>query len=373
MSIWRYRDFRFVGAILSPEAGTMSPDRPADIAQKSGRRTEWERVQTMTALRKATGLLLGATAILLAAPALAADKVTVAYFLEWPTANQVAQVSKEYDKAMGVEVEWRAFGNGNEMTQAMVSGDVQIAYSQGFPPFVVGVSNGAPLKMVGVAVTYAENDLCIVRDDAKITKENAKELEGKKVATPIGNVTHYKLLKTLEHLGVDATKVNLVQMNGADAAVAMVRGDVVMGCAFGGPLDRMKEVGKPLMTGAEQEAVGINTFDIISTTETFAKEHPDKLKAFLAVTDAANAAYKANPDGAYETVSKAAGMDLEATKKTMANFGFPSLADQAGANWLGGGSAAAAKGVADVMAGAGGLEKPLDDYSKFIDASFLAK
>lgn len=106
-------------------------------------------------------------------------------------------------------------------------------------------------------------DLCIVRDDAGITKENARELEGKKVATQLGNVTHYKLLKTLEHLGVDAAKVELVQMNPADAAVAMVRGDVVMGCAFGGALDRMKEVGKPLMTGAEQEAVGINTFDVI--------------------------------------------------------------------------------------------------------------
>ena len=45
-------------------------------------------------------------------------------------------------------------------------------------------------------------------------------------------------------------------MNGADAAVALVRGDVTMACAFGGPLDRMETVGKPLMTGAEQEAVG---------------------------------------------------------------------------------------------------------------------
>ena len=150
--------------------------------------------------------LAGAASGFGGASAAAQDKVTVAYFLEWPTANQVAQVDKTYDEALGVEVEWRAFGNGNEMTQAMVSGDVDIAYSQGFVPFVVGVTNGAPLKLVGIAVTYAENDLCIVRDDAGITKENAKELEGKKVATPTGNVTHYKLLKTLEHLGVDAVE-----------------------------------------------------------------------------------------------------------------------------------------------------------------------
>ena len=100
------------------------------------------------------GLML-AGALLAAGAAAAQDKVTVAYFLEWPTANQVAQVDKTYDEALGVEVEWRAFGNGNEMTQAMVSGDVDIAYSQGFVPFVVGVTNGAPLKLVG-----HRGDLC---------------------------------------------------------------------------------------------------------------------------------------------------------------------------------------------------------------------
>ena len=316
------------------------------------------------------GLLL-AGSMLAAGAAAAQDPVTVAYFLEWPTANQVAQVDEAYAEALGVPVEWRAFGNGNEMTQAMVSGDVDIAYSQGIVPFVVGVTNGAPLKAVGIAVTYAENDLCIVRDDAGITQANAKELEGKKVATPTGNVTHYKLLRTLDHLGVDQSKVEIVQMNGADAAVALVRGDVTMACAFGGPLDRMKTVGKPLMTGAEQEAAGINTFDIISVTESFAAEHPDLVKAFLEVTEQANAAYAADPEAAYEKVSGAAGMDLDATKAMMANFAYVTNEEQAGPNWLGGGVQEAAKGVAEVMVGSGNLEKPLDDYSPAIDASFL--
>jgi taurine transport system substrate-binding protein len=317
------------------------------------------------------GIALAAASVLGAGVAAAQDKVTVAYFLKWPTANQVAQVDKTYDEAMGVEVEWRAFGNGNEMTQAMVSGDVDIAYSQGFVPFVVGVTNGAPLKLVGIAVTYAENDLCVVRDDAGITQANAKDLEGKRIATPIGNVTHYKLLKTMEHLGVDSSKLELVQMNPADAAIALVQGDVPMACAFGGPIDRMKTVGKPLMTGAEQEAAGINTFDIISVTESFATEHPDLVRKFLEVTEAANEAYKADPDSTYDKVSGAAGMDLDATKATMANFGFPTPEEQSGPNWLGGGVQEATKGVAEVMVDAGNMDAALDDYGAFVDPSFL--
>ena len=310
-------------------------------------------------------------AMLFASSASALDKITVAYFLEWPTANQVAQLEKTYDEAMGVEVEWRAFGNGNEMSQAMVSGDVQIAYSQGLVPWVVAVTNGLPLKLVGVAVSYAEADNCVVHADTGITQANASELEGKQIATPIGNVTHYKLLRTLDHLGVDASKVNMVQMNGADASVALARGDVAAACAFGGPLQRMKEYGDELMTPAEQEAIGIRVFDVVSVTEDFANDHPDLLKKFMQVTDEANAAYNADSGPFVETISTAAGMDLAATEDMLAMFSFPSAAAQKSEAWMGGTVQAFTKEVADFFVQQGQLERALDSYDFAIDDSYL--
>ena len=296
-------------------------------------------------------IVAAGAAALFVSSASALDKITVAYFLEWPTANQVAQLEKTYDEALGIEVEWRAFGNGNEMSQAMASGDVHIAYSQGLVPWVVAVSNGLPLKLVGVAVSYAEADNCVVHADAGVTQANAADLEGKKIATPIGNVTHYKLLRMLDHLGVDASKVDMVQMNGADAAVALSRGDVAAGCAFGGPLQRMKEFGSELMTAAEQEAIGIRVFDVVSVTEDFAKDHPDLLTKFMAVTDQANAAYSADPGRYQETISMAAGMDLAATENMLGMFSFPSAADQKAEAWMGGDRAG-------VHQGGGGLLRP---------------
>ena len=238
-------------------------------------------------------------------------------------------------RKMGVTLEWRAFGNGNEMSQAMASGDVDIAFSQGLVPFVVAVTGGLDLRLVGVAVSYAEADNCVVRSDSGITQENASELEGMRIATPIGNVTHYKLLRMLDHLGVDASQVEMVQMNGADAAVAVARGDVVMGCAFGGPLQRMLEFGAPLMTAAEQEAIGIRVFDVISTTASFAEEHPELLSSFLEVTDRYNGLYAADPEAYYETIAQAAGMDLDATINMLGMFAFPSAEEQASDAWLG--------------------------------------
>jgi taurine transport system substrate-binding protein len=300
------------------------------------------------------------------------EKITVAYFLEWPTPNQVAQVEDTYSRELGVPVEWRAFGNGNEMTQAMASGDVQIAYSQGLPSYVIAMTNGVPLKLVGIAVSYAAADNCVVRNDANITKENAKDLEGKKVATPIGNVTHYKLLRMLDHLGVDPKKVEMVQMNGADAAVAFARGDVVMGCAFGQPMVRMLESdGHLLMTPEEQEAAGIHVFDVITATEEFAAEHPDLLKKFMEVTENANRAFAENPEQYYETISKAAGMDLEATKNMMGMFTFPTAEEQKSEAWMGGMLKDYTKQVADFFVEQGQLDKALDDYTSGIDTSYL--
>lgn len=310
----------------------------------------------------------------LAAPALAADKpdeITVAYFLEWPTANQVAQLEQTYDKELGLKVNWRAFGNGNEMSQAMASGKVQIAYSQGLVPYVVAVSNGLPLQLVGVAVSYAEADNCVVSKASGITKANAKQLEGKKVGTPIGNVTHYKLLRMLDHLGVDASKVNMVQMNGADAAVAFARGDIVMGCAFGGPMLRMKESGNYLMTAAEQEAIGIRVFDVISVTDEFANTHPDLVQKFMDITDRANAAYAKDQAAALPKIARAAGMDEAATKNLLSMFSFPSKADQASQAWLGGTVQKFTKQVADFFVQQKQMDKALDSYDASITDKFV--
>ncbi|MBS1270833.1 MAG: Taurine-binding periplasmic protein [Gammaproteobacteria bacterium] len=321
-----------------------------------------------------------ATAVLVTAfvsgTSVAAEKpgeITVAYFLQWPTANQVAQVERWYDETMGIEVNWRAFGNGNEMSAAMASGDVQIAYSQGLVPWVVAVSKGLPLKLVGVAVSYAENDQCVVHADTGITKENAKELEGKRVATPIGNVTHYKMLRVLDHLGVDANKVNVVPMNGNEAAAALSRGDVAMACAFGGPLVEMKRHGSVLMTAEEQEAIGIRVFDVISVRSEFAEEHPELLAEFLKVTDRANKAYIKNPEKYQPIIAEASGMEPDAAVDMLSKFSFPTTGEQLSDAWMSGTVQSFTQEVADFFVEQGEMDKALDSYDSLIDSTYLKK
>ncbi len=320
----------------------------------------------------AAALLFGTISL----PSFALDELNIAYFLEWPSANQVAQLEETFDKRMGLKVNWRSFDNGNAMTAAMLAGDIDIAYSQGFVPFVVGVSKGADLKLIGVAMTYSENDNCVANKSLDITQENAKtKLVGKRIGTPTGNVTHYKLLRMLDHLGVNKDDVRILSMSNADASAAFVRGDVDMGCGFGGALNRMKKEGSLIMTGAEQEAIGLKVFDIVSVTGDFAEKHPDVVRQFMQITEDANLAYNRYPERFYSVLSKASGMELEDTIDTLGKFTFLDKSEQLSTQWMLGGIQKFTKEVADFFVEQGQLPRSLsqEQYDKTIDAGFLAE
>ena len=100
-------------------------------------------------------------------------EITVAYFLEWPTPNQFAQTNKMYEEALGVKVKWVSFDAGTAMSAAMASGDVHISFSQGVTPFLVATAAGQDLQVVDIAVSYSDNDNCVVRSELEVNKGNA--------------------------------------------------------------------------------------------------------------------------------------------------------------------------------------------------------
>ncbi|MCY4135335.1 MAG: ABC transporter substrate-binding protein [bacterium] len=302
------------------------------------------------------------------------DELNVAYFLEWPTANQVAQARQTYDDVLGLTVNWIPFASGGDMAQAMEAGDIDISYSQGLTPFANFVTGGSDLLLIGVAVSYADADNCVANPDLGITADNAAEtLAGQSIYTPLGNVTHFKLLKMLEYLGVDTATVELIQSEGGPAAVAALdSGEVAMACAFGGAVNQMVANGGNLvMTGSEQEAIGIRVFDIISTTGTFAAEHPDVVTAFLQVTEDANVAYNDDREPFIDTIAGAAGMERAPTIALLDAFSFPERDVQLSRAWLGGTVQQVMKDQMDFFVAQGEIESALPSYDSFVDTSFL--
>lgn len=267
------------------------------------------------------------TAAVAVTPSVAAEKVNVAFFLEWATPNLIAKVDKSYEKAMGVEVNWTDFKTGTAMTQAMLSGDIDIAYSQGLAPFVTAIQQGAPLKMIGIAVVYEAND-CFVKNGLGITGANASELEGKTVAVPLNTMADFAFRKYMAHYKVDISKMKIVDQAPPDGAKSLADGAVDMACVFGGVASKASaEVGTPIMSKDDKVKAGIGSFDVISVTEKFATENPELVKAFMEATEEANAAWKGT-DAQYQKVADAAGMKLDTTKSQVDGFIMPSAKEQ---------------------------------------------
>ena len=258
------------------------------------------------------------------------------------------------------------------MSAAMASGDVQISFSQGIPPFVVAASAGQDLQIVDVAVSYSENENCVVRSSLEISKENAKELEGKQAGVPIGTAAHYGFLKQMEHFGVDTSTMKIVDMAPPDGAAAFANGNLDMVCGWGGSLRRMKEHGNVLLTGAEKEQLGIQVFDATTVSAQWAQENPDLLARFLKVTADMNAKYAASgADEMLPVIAKAAGMKEAASRQTMAGFSFPDIKEQLSQKWLGGGTQKFLKQVGDFFVEQGTIPKARDNYGSAVDASYL--
>ncbi|MFT6022011.1 MAG: taurine transport system substrate-binding protein [Ascidiaceihabitans sp.] len=308
-----------------------------------------------------------------AATAAGHEEITVGYFLEWPMPFLASKASGAYDEALGMTVNWVSFETGTAMSAAMASGDVQLSVSQGVPPFVVAASGGQDIQVLDVAVSYSDNDNCVISAGLEIDKDSAGELAGKKVAVPLGTAAHYGFLRQMDHFGVALDSLTIVDMAPPEGAAALGQGAVDFACGYGGGLTSMREHGNTLLTGAEKEALGILVFDVTSGPAGYVAENGETVSKFLAVTAAANDEWNANKsDDMLAIIAEQAGMDLEAARGAISTMKFPSTDEQLSETWLGGNAATFMKGVADVFVTAGSIDGALDDYSGAVNAGPLA-
>ena len=324
-------------------------------------------------MKKTINIMLGsivAFTLSMSAAFSAANEVRIAFFLEWATPNQEAKVKKVFDDALGVPVKWTNFATGGEMTEAMLSGDIDISYSQGLTPFVNAVNAKAPIKLVDIAVIYGMGGTTCVAAKG-IDKGNASsKLDGQKVAVPLGTMADYVFKETMRVVGADISKMKVVDMNPEDGSAAFVNGDVAMACLFGGKsIKAAKEKGASLLTVKEAQDAGIAGIDITSVTNKFLKENPGMVRTFVEVTHEANARYN---DGKADmnVIAKDAAMDLAGTKKQMGGFEFPNAATMKSKYLNDGGILMTYLSVMGNMFATS--ENPaLKDYSKVVDTNFL--
>jgi taurine transport system substrate-binding protein len=198
---------------------------------------------------------------------------------------------------------------------------------------------------------------------------------GKRVAVPFVSTTHYSLLAALKHWGVDAKKVNIVNLRPTEIAAAWQRGDIDAAYVWDPALGQIKAGGKVLTSSAEVARWGAPTFDAWIVRKDFAQKNPGFVTAFARITGEAYAAYRKDPkaftaDAArVDKIARVTGAKREDVPELLAGSNFPTLAEQA--RLLAGSTVQAVADTAAFLKAQGKIDAVLPHYKPYVSPRYV--
>lgn len=321
--------------------------------------------------------LLAVTFVISGPVAAKTKKITVAYFPGWPGTFEYGWAQGWFEKEMGIKVDFREFGSGADMTTAMASGDISIAYALGTTPFTIAVTQGLPLKIVAVSENYSQSENLVARPGLGIV--SPRDLIGKTVGVPFGTTAHYRFMGILKTFGIEEKQLKILDLSNPDIISAFIRKDIDAGCAWEPAVSQMIENGGHLLVSSEDQIRwGYSTYGVVAVSKKFAEKNQELLVKFLKVMNTSTAFYHKDPMATYGPIGKMAGITSDKTKAIMDTMGFYEKDVQLSQAWMGtsskpGDIAPNLKKVADFLVSQGAMDKALDDYAKFIDVSYMEK
>jgi taurine transport system substrate-binding protein len=328
-------------------------------------------------LNKRQMVLVAAAALLASTGALAQAKKEVTFaHQDMLVPLRTVMESGELEKATGYKINWRMFGGGGDVIKAMASGDVQLGEA-GSSPITAAASQGQDIKLFWILDDIADAEALIVRNGSGIN--GVKDLKGKKVATPFVSTAHYQLMAVMKTEGVDAKGVNVMNLRPPEIAAAWERGDIDAAFIWDPVLSKIKGNGKVIETSKTIGKRGFPTFDGLIVNAKWAAQNEAFMVALVKVLAKADAAYMGNrakwtvDSPEVKAVAKWTKADAKDVPPAMALYTFPTVAEQMGPTWLGGGAAKAMTRTADFLKEQGRIQEVKPDYAAFVTDAYVKK
>ena len=327
------------------------------------------------------GLLQGAAVGALAMPALvraAPAQVNFAYFLG-TNPFMICKGEGWIEQAAGTKINWIEAGSGAEINTGMAAGSMDIGFGIGSSPTAAGISQNIPYQLVAMMDNIGPAEEMTVRKSANI--KTPADFKGKKVATPFGSTSHFRLLGFLKINGLTQRDVTVLDMRPDAMVAAWTRGDIDAGYVWSPAKSKLlANGGEVFQTYQKLEAAGYVIADLVVARTAFAKENAAMITAMLKAYGRALDLYTNKPDDAVAIVGKQAGVSTGVAKSDMAEYDFVPLNTQLTAAWLGepgkaGKFATVLKGTADFLVEQKSIRSAPDvaAFAKATDTSYLAK
>lgn len=215
------------------------------------------------------------------------------------------------------------FGTGAPEMQAMLAGDLDIAYV-GAAPFVAAVSNGLDAKIVAAVQTQG-SDLVLRNEVAYSTPA---DLVGKKIATfPPGTIQDTILRTWLEQNGVDPASVNIIAMDPGAATTAISAGQVD-GVFLPHPSPSIiaaEGTGRTVVQSGEM--LKDHACCVLVASGSLIRDHPDLVEQIVRTHIKATEYNLEHPDEAASIYSAKTGQNVETVKASFRDWDGTWVAD----------------------------------------------
>ncbi|NUU03670.1 taurine ABC transporter substrate-binding protein [Herbaspirillum robiniae] len=328
-------------------------------------------------MKKLLKTLALSTILLAAGNAMAQAKEVVIAYQDMVVPWRYAQDAQALEKKTGYKVSFRKLASGADVIRALASGSVQIGEA-GSAPIASGLSQGLDIQLFWILDNINDAEALVARNGSGVA--SLADLKGKRLAVPFVSTSHFHTLLALENAKVDPRGVKIVNLRPPEIAAAWERGDIDATFIWDPVLAKAKKSGTVLTTsGRIARETGKATFDGIVVTKAFARDNDaflTDLVKVLAETDDSYRKNKAawNADSAQvKAVAKWSGAEAAEVPASLALYEFPTLQQQASAEWLGGGAAKSLAATAAFLKSQGTIQNVLPDYAAGVNATWVNK
>jgi len=305
------------------------------------------------------------------------NEVTIAYqSTPYPWLDAIE--TGAFEKATGYKIKWQEFDSGAKVATAMVSGDVQIGFV-GSAPLAAAVSRGVDLQLFWILGGITDGEAMVVRNGSGIN--TPQDLKGKKIGVPFASTTHYHTMFALQQWGIPASDVKILNMQPNQILAAWDRGDIDAAYVWDPVLGSLKQSGKVLITSGQLSKEGKPTFNALVVNTKWGEAHADFMAKFVKVLADFDAAYRNNPKAwtadspQIKAIAKMSGGDANEIAATMSQNFFPTLAQQASQQWLGGSEksrgAYSLKDTSTFLKSQHEIDTVKSDYAENVTASYV--
>lgn len=305
------------------------------------------------------------------ATASAPDTITIAY-QAIPNGDLVVKNQRWLEAAFpDTEIEWKLFDSGGTVNEAVVAGSVDIGLA-GSSPVARGLSTPIEYQVPWIHDVIGRAESLVVKDEIA----SVEDLRGKKVATPLASTSHYSLLAALDRAGLSESDVEVIDAEPDDIFAAWSRGDIDGAYVWNPNLARIvADGGRVLVTSEELARAGKTTYDLAVVTNAFASEHPDAVTTWVEAQDRAVRLIQSDPATAARAIAAELNIEPADAEAQIADLIFLTAAEQAGADYLGGGVAANLFAAAQFNQRLGQIPEvqPEQTYTDGVTARFAAE